>query len=284
MAQTMAQPEPARIEEIKTVAHKLRASLGVENEEILDMRTALEKLAGGSHRIRVEVVPDSKATSAAWVSSQKLFVKKSVLDSLAHWDQYARYTIAHEIGRLILHYAVRSRGISDRAQKEEREAAIFASEFLMPGHLVPYQTVEDIQKNFRVSRPASLQRFLETKTSDELRLAPAVRASTDIVNELAIQGYSETELSDLVVPKRTLARRRSENELLTVEETDKALRLKRIATLAEQVFGNRIKANRWLRKPKRSLGGETPLAFLASENGARVVEEMLGRIEHGIYA
>jgi putative toxin-antitoxin system antitoxin component (TIGR02293 family) len=72
--------------------------------------------------------------------------------------------------------------------------------------------------------------------------------------------------------------------LLTVEETDKALRLKRIAALAEQVFADRAKAHRWMRKPKRSLSGETPLAFLASETGARVVEEMLRRIKHGIFA
>lgn len=86
------------------------------------------------------------------------------------------------------------------------------------------------------------------------------------------------------MPKRTLARRRADNELLTVEETDKALQLGRIATLAEKVFADPVKAHRWLRKPKRSLSGDTPLAYLASENGARIVEEMLGRIEHGIYA
>jgi len=121
-------------------------------------------------------------------------------------------------------------------------------------------------------------------TVDELPLAPAVRARADVLAELARHGYSEDELSRLVVPKRTLARRRANDELLTVEETDKALRLKRIATIAEKVFGDSAKAQRWLRKPKRGLGNETPLAYLASETGARVVEEMLGRIEHGIYA
>jgi putative toxin-antitoxin system antitoxin component (TIGR02293 family) len=54
--------------------------------------------------------------------------------------------------------------------------------------------------------------------------------------------------------------------------------------LAEKVFGNSAKAHRWLRKAKHSLAGETPLAFLASEHGARIVEEMLRRIEHGIFA
>jgi putative toxin-antitoxin system antitoxin component (TIGR02293 family) len=121
-------------------------------------------------------------------------------------------------------------------------------------------------------------------TADELPLAPAMRARAEFIAELAHHGYSEDELSQLVVPKRTLARRRANDELLTVEETDKALRLKRIATFGEKVFGDPAKAQRWLRKPKRSLGGETPLAYLASETGARIVEEMLGHIEYGIYA
>jgi putative toxin-antitoxin system antitoxin component (TIGR02293 family) len=125
--------------------------------------------------------------------------------------------------------------------------------------------------------------IIEIDSAEDVPLAPAARARTDVVSELSRHGYSEKELSQLVVPKRTLARRRSENALLTIEETDKALRLKRIAILAEKIFGDPTKAQRWMRKPKRGLSGATPLAYLASENGARVVEEMLRRIEHGIF-
>ena len=120
--------------------------------------------------------------------------------------------------------------------------------------------------------------------TDALPLAPAVRVSPDELVDLTQHGYSEAEILDLVVPKRTLARRRTDDELLTVEETDKALRLKRIAVQAERVFGEPAKAHRWLRKPKRALNGETPLAFLASEAGARKVEGMLHRIEYGMFA
>jgi len=129
-----------------------------------------------------------------------------------------------------------------------------------------------------------LARIVELKSAADLPIAAAARAAPSVVDELADQGYSEAELFELVVPKRTLARRRSGKELLTIEETDKALRLKRVATLAERVFGDPAKAQRWMRKPKRSLSSATPLAYLASESGARLVEEMLGRIEHGIYA
>jgi putative toxin-antitoxin system antitoxin component (TIGR02293 family) len=110
------------------------------------------------------------------------------------------------------------------------------------------------------------------------------RVGTNALTALARHGYSEDEIFALVVPKRTLARRKAANEPLTIEETDKALRLDRIAEQAERVFGEPEKAQRWLRKPKRELKGETPLGYLASEAGARVVEEMLFRIEHGIFA
>jgi putative toxin-antitoxin system antitoxin component (TIGR02293 family) len=275
------------VQEIKALAHKLRSSLGVEDERVIDVRKVLKKLTDIFADIQVEVVPDSRASHFAWVDSQKLFVKKSVVDSPV-LDSYVRFVLAHQLGHLVLHHSGRSsrksRGSSRLGpEKEEREAAIFASEFLMPATLVPFHTVEEIQKNLRLGA-APLKRFVELKSVENLPIAPAARARPNIVNELADHGYSEEELSELVVPKRTLARRRSDDELLTIEETDKALRLRRIAMLAEQVFADRAKAHRWLRKPKRQLQGEAPLAYLASENGARIVEEMLRRIEHGIFA
>lgn len=112
---------------------------------------------------------------------------------------------------------------------------------------------------------------------------PAPRVAPEAVTALAASGYSEAEIFELVVPKRTLARRQAKREPLTVEESDKALRLARIADLAGRVFGDETKAHRWLRKPKRALNGLAPLAFLASESGARTVEQMLHRIDHGLF-
>ncbi len=112
---------------------------------------------------------------------------------------------------------------------------------------------------------------------------PAPRVGPEAVTALAASGYSEAEIFELVVAKRTLARRQALREPLTVEESDKALRLARIADLASRVFGDEAKAHRWLRKPKRTLSGRAPIAFLASESGARTVEQMLHRIDHGMF-
>ena len=130
-------------------------------------------------------------------------------------------------------------------------------------------------------KPVDFTGFSESAVAFD---AASTRVKPAALTELARHGYSEEEIFTLVVPKRTLARHKAADEPLTVEETDKALRLARIAVQAERVFGEPEKAHRWLRKAKRDLKGETPLAYLASEAGARVVEEMLHRIEHGIFA
>ncbi len=95
--------------------------------------------------------------------------------------------------------------------------------------------------------------------------------------------FTAEELDELVIPKRTLARRRAQNEALTVEETDKALRLARICTEADRVFGDPRKSSRWLRKQSPALSGNTPLALLKSEAGARAVDDLLGQIDHGMF-
>jgi putative toxin-antitoxin system antitoxin component (TIGR02293 family) len=114
--------------------------------------------------------------------------------------------------------------------------------------------------------------------------AAAVRATPPALRSLEAHGYSQDEIFALVVPRRTYARRLKRQEPLTVEETDRAIRLARVAKLAEGIFGDKGKAHRWLRKPKRALGQATPLAYLASEAGARLVEDMLYRIDSGFFA
>jgi len=113
---------------------------------------------------------------------------------------------------------------------------------------------------------------------------PFARANPEALASLSRHGYSDEEIWRLVVPRRTLARRHAANEPLTVEETDRALRLERIAVHAERVFGDPAKAYRWMRKPKRALNGATPVNFLASEAGARIIEGWLHRIDHGMAA
>lgn len=85
----------------------------------------------------------------------------------------------------------------------------------------------------------------------------------------------------LHLPERTLARRKKERRLHP-DESDRLFRLARIAAQAAGVLGSTEKAARWLQKPNRALGGRVPLSLLDTDAGTREVEEVLGRIEHGV--
>jgi putative toxin-antitoxin system antitoxin component (TIGR02293 family) len=104
------------------------------------------------------------------------------------------------------------------------------------------------------------------------------------VESLSQNGMSDEEIYRLIVPRRTLVHRKSRREPLTHEESDRAVRIARIASLAEEVFGDDAKAARWLRKPKSRFEGRTPFDVLATEAGARLVEEMLLQLDYGFAA
>jgi putative toxin-antitoxin system antitoxin component (TIGR02293 family) len=48
-------------------------------------------------------------------------------------------------------------------------------------------------------------------------------------------------------------------------------------------LGSQAGAVAWLREPNGALGGRAPLGLLRSDEGAVLVEQILGRIDHGIY-
>lgn len=71
---------------------------------------------------------------------------------------------------------------------------------------------------------------------------------------------------------------------LSPAESERLARVVRIIARAEEALGDREKARRWLRKANRALAGRRPLHLLDSDAGARMVERVPGRIEHGIYS
>lgn len=97
-------------------------------------------------------------------------------------------------------------------------------------------------------------------------------------------GLKREEISwALDLPLRTLARRKQERRL-SPGESDRLFRVVRIAVQAAEVLGGREEASRWLHAPSRALGGQTPLELLDTDLGSRQVEDVLGRIEHGVFS
>jgi putative toxin-antitoxin system antitoxin component (TIGR02293 family) len=124
----------------------------------------------------------------------------------------------------------------------------------------------------------------DIRSQADLAMAVLRRLPLASLKGLSSAGMSEQEIERFVIPQRTRRHRAEKNQPLTVEESDRAVRLVRIQSLAEETFGDVAKANLWLRKQLAELGGETPLNAAQTEAGARVIETILGKIAWGAAA
>jgi putative toxin-antitoxin system antitoxin component (TIGR02293 family) len=91
------------------------------------------------------------------------------------------------------------------------------------------------------------------------------------------------EVDQTVIARKTLSHRRKIGTL-TAEQSDRLARVVRVVAAAEETFGSQEKAGLWLRRPTAALDGEAPLSLLDTSEGAREVERLLARIDHGISA
>ena len=96
----------------------------------------------------------------------------------------------------------------------------------------------------------------------------------------AIRIPAERLASLIQIPTRTLARRK----VFKVDESERILRLGRLYQRTLEVLGTPEEARRWLLRPQKALGNIAPLDFADTEPGAREVEALLGRLEHGVFS
>jgi putative toxin-antitoxin system antitoxin component (TIGR02293 family) len=138
----------------------------------------------------------------------------------------------------------------------------------------------------RPALPAAIGQVLGLPpVATEVELASRIEAGlpADTVDALRARGFDVDDLYRLVLNRRTLARRKGAR--LAPDESDRVVRLARVYALARRAFpGAPDYALEWLREPKRALDGRAPLAVLATDAGARAVEDLLVQLEEGIYA
>jgi len=88
----------------------------------------------------------------------------------------------------------------------------------------------------------------------------------------------------LGLSKATFHRRKGDASKLPPAVSDRVVRYARLLGQALKVFGDLESAKLWLNAPQFGLGGAVPLDYAKSEMGAREVENLLGRIEYGVYS
>ena len=138
---------------------------------------------------------------------------------------------------------------------------------------------------------------MKTATLEKKTHSPKAKHPTDLIRQIQ-KGLRFSELetlqnsidmpfeqlaAKLCISRSTLQRRKAAGRL-SPDESDKVMRLSRLLEHATNVFGDIEKARAWLKFPQRGLGGAVPLDYAETEVGAREVDNLLGRIDYGVYS
>jgi len=131
-------------------------------------------------------------------------------------------------------------------------------------------------------------RTLGIRATDTRKIVRQVRAGFPFACLARFQKSSRLPWEKIAcfvsIPQRTLTRRQNEGRLQP-DESDRVWRASLIYDLSLDLFeGNAEAAQRWLQTPQPGLGGEVPIEFASTEAGAREVEHLIGRLEHGVIA
>ena len=113
-----------------------------------------------------------------------------------------------------------------------------------------------------------------------------VQAGPDLGELEALRQQLDLPLDRLAgqlgLARATLHRRKASGRL-TTDESDKVVRFARLLGHAVHLFGSVEDARRWLKAPQRGLVA-TLHDYAQTEAGAREVENLLGRIDYGVYS
>lgn len=105
-----------------------------------------------------------------------------------------------------------------------------------------------------------------------------VRALTRVFDAIA---SDEPRLRYAVVPRATFARKQNDGSTLSPEQSDRVVRIARLWAMAIEVWHDEEAARAFLLRPHPLLEGERPIDVARTTEGARLVEGVLGRLQHG---
>ena len=119
------------------------------------------------------------------------------------------------------------------------------------------------------------------------RLIEVIRVGLPVQELDALQASLAVPMDRLArklgLSRATLHRRKAQGRL-GPEESDRVVRYARLMGKAVEVMEGEEAARRWLASPQVGLGRAVPLDYAETEVGAREVEDLLGRIEYGVYS
>jgi putative toxin-antitoxin system antitoxin component (TIGR02293 family) len=118
------------------------------------------------------------------------------------------------------------------------------------------------------------------KLIDRIKEGLSVKAFDRLRNNLDISEKALAKTLNIAIS--TLARRKNTGRM-TFAESERIYRIARLYERAVEAFGDKEMGRKWLKEPAWALGDVPPLEFADTELGAQEVDDLLGRIEHGVF-
>lgn len=150
--------------------------------------------------------------------------------------------------------------------------------------------VEPIVTSFLPKELASLEsksKVHETASHAQAPLVESLRKGFPMLEFRLLQDLlriPEEELGRFLgISPATLHRRKKLGRLET-PESERVVRFARLFGISAEIFESKEAAREWLKAPNPGTAGEAPLSYSDTEFGAREVENLLGRIDHGVFS
>ena len=152
--------------QIRKEAFQMRRMLGYDNVDFLPIMDVLEFVMPIIYpEFCIEVVDDGKLKGRFAETNPEEFrirVRNSVYDGACNNNAWARMIMAHELGHFLFHNSQNTTfAYIERGQRlpgdvdPERQADIFAAEFLIPINRIKGKNEYQVSKHFGVSRSAA---------------------------------------------------------------------------------------------------------------------------------
>lgn len=154
---------------------------------------------------------------------------------------------------------------------------------------MPSKVLKDKASALAYARSPARYLGIERKGDVSIRLATLVTQGLSTGAADALAGNLEMPASEFAtkyvhIPKQTMARRKAKGKL-NVDESDRVARFARLLKQATDMMeGDHDAAIRWLKSPHALLEDQTPLEYAVTETGAAEVQQLIGRVEYGVYS
>lgn len=104
-----------------------------------------------------------------------------------------------------------------------------------------------------------------------------------VVTVSEILGVSMEKMSSLLHISHRTIQRKNDDELLNVYSTEQILEIADVISRGIEVLDTLANFTKWLHTDIRALNYSKPLDFLDTSFGTKLIKDILGRIEHGVY-